>query len=452
MSRPLDRVQNLLVTPDNPPRDDVDGMDSERCAALHNAIYEHGWINAGRSAESFLDQTTTLWDNLNNETRGKLHLSLQAFLREARTSNDQHMNFFYNFHGPIVIVDKEWYDPDPNRLLTLYGSYMSMASKLDGLVYDQHLHLATVHFDATDDLEVFPEQQPWRKLEDILTVWIEMVLRTKIRAVPNADTEMAPWTAVPWTPQDLEECVELWGMIVDLIEQKMELETIERTTTGILDAATLAAARVPAGGFAQKFLLQAKKPRFENVAPGLRVPKAEDFIAQPFTFAPLPPHFSAGDIPPILLFRSGVSVSSVTLEVRGGFGGFGYPYPGSTAIVSECPCGLYLNHCDPEGPLPFEDGCQLVLPFKLKEGYAKQGDFTNVEGHATLLQHGHNPYNVRHPLPLQAWLEKVYHLVEDGKWAVDAQGVAGGIEAWKQADTEEGWQDYFESPGPGGYW
>ena len=44
------------------------------------------------------------------------------------------MNFFYNFRGPVVVLNKDWYDPDPNRLLTLYGSYMSMATKLDGLV------------------------------------------------------------------------------------------------------------------------------------------------------------------------------------------------------------------------------------------------------------------------------------------------------------------------------
>lgn len=60
MAGPLDRVVHLLVTPDHPPRDHVDGMDSDRCAALHNATYEYGWINSGRTAESFIEQTTTL--------------------------------------------------------------------------------------------------------------------------------------------------------------------------------------------------------------------------------------------------------------------------------------------------------------------------------------------------------------------------------------------------------
>jgi hypothetical protein len=157
-------------------------------------------------------------------------------------------------------------------------------------------------------------------------------------------------------------------------------------------------------------------------------------------------------MPPILLFPGDEVVPCANTEDPGGHSGFGYPHPGSTSVVPEFPCGLYLDQCNTGSPFPFEDGCRLVLPFALDEGHAKQGDYTNAGGHASLLQHGHNPYNVRHPLPLQAWLEKVYHLVEDGKWAVDAQGVAGEIEVWRQADTEEGWQDYVESPGPGGYW
>ncbi|KAK0356092.1 hypothetical protein LTR91_020214 [Friedmanniomyces endolithicus] len=421
-------------------------MDSDRCAALHNAIYEHGWINSGRTAESFTEQTTTLWEHLDAEMREKLHPSLQAFLREARTllGYGQHTNFFYNVRGLMIAFNKDWYDPDPNRLLTLYGTYMAMATKLDGLVYDQHLHLATMNFDGPDDLELYPAQ-PWRKLEDILSVWIEMVQRSKIRSVPSAGTEMTPWKAVSWTAQDLEECVELWGMIVETVERKMELEKTE-ALVGLLDAATLDAARVPAEGFAQNFILQARKPRFKFVTPGLRIPTAEEFIDQPFTFAPKPQGLNPGDIPPILMFRADGLVNTADLA------GFHYPYTGSAAIVQECPCGLYIDHCDPEMPLPFEDGCRLVLPFKLDGGFAKQGDSTNVEGYDTILQMGLNPYNVRHPLPFQAWLESVYHNIEDGKWAVDAHGVAGGIDLWKQADTEDGWQDYFTSPGPGGYW
>lgn len=137
MSAPLQRIAHLLVTPENPPRNDVDGMDSERCAALHNAIFEHGWIHSGRTAESFQDQTETMLEHLDPEERERLHPSLQAFLGEARvlSGNIQDMNFFYNVHGLSLSWEKECvYDPDPNRLLTLYGTHMAMATNIDGLV------------------------------------------------------------------------------------------------------------------------------------------------------------------------------------------------------------------------------------------------------------------------------------------------------------------------------
>lgn len=303
-----------------------------------------------------------------------------------------------------------------------------------------------MHFDITDDFELDPNQ-PWRKLEDILTVWIEMVQRSKIRSVPPSSigySEMAPWVAAAWTTKDLEECLEVWGMIVENIEQKMALDASE-ADAGLVDAATLDTAQVP-DGFVRRFMLKARKPRFKFIAPGLRIPTAEQFIIQPFTHMPQPDQSSPDKIPPILLFRCDDMIPTADLF------GFEYPYVGPAALIHECPCGLYIDPCDPMLPMPFEDGCRLVLPFKLGMGFARQGDFSPVEGFDTLLQQGLNPYNVPHALPFQAWLETVYTNVEDGKWAVNTHGVTGGLDVWKQADTEEGWQDYHMPTGPGGYW
>jgi hypothetical protein len=36
-------------------------------------------------------------------------------------------------------------------------------------------------------------------------------------------------------------------------------------------------------------------------------------------------------------------------------------------------------------------------------------------------------------------------MVEDGKWEVDENGVAGGIDKLKEADTEQHWEDYIIS-------
>lgn len=40
---------------------------------------------------------------------------------------------------------------------------------------------------------------------------------------------------------------------------------------------------------------------------------------------------------------------------------------------------------------------------------------------------------------LESWLG----MVERGDWKIDQAGVAGGIDAWKEADTEEGWEKYM---------
>jgi len=47
-------------------------------------------------------------------------------------------------------------------------------------------------------------------------------------------------------------------------------------------------------------------------------------------------------------------------------------------------------------------------------------------------------HNVQLKYVLWRWAE----MVEEGKWEVDADGVIGGMEKWKEADTEEHWQDY----------
>lgn len=78
MSTPLERVQHLLVTPDNPPRN-AEGLDTERCAELHNAILEHGWLSSGRSAEDFQSQCTPFYERAAEEIDEKCTPSLEAF-------------------------------------------------------------------------------------------------------------------------------------------------------------------------------------------------------------------------------------------------------------------------------------------------------------------------------------------------------------------------------------
>jgi hypothetical protein len=312
-------------------------------------------------------------------------------------------------------------------------------------------------------------EQPWQKLECILTVWIEMIQRRKIVALPDNvgkttheflatggvheirgperdlvtgarrfEHGAEPWTIQPWAPKDLEESLKVWSMAVESIEQKMGLSGTG-SSDGRLDAATLDAARIPES-FARLFLFRARKPRFEFIAPGLRVPTSGVFATQPFIN---PDHRSEEEdlLPPILLLRSERSVNTRGLRW------FGFP-PRKPPF--ECPSGLYLTPCQRSYRYPQEDGCAIILPFAVTPANGPQVEF--LDPREALLQPAVNPYNDKHPIQLQALLEIVYMNVQRGNWEVDANGVVGGIEKWREAGMEEKAGNYVVNLGPGGYW
>lgn len=331
--------------------------------------------------------------------------------------------------------------------------------------YDQHTHRAIMHFDITDELQ---ESQPWQPLEDILSVWIEMIQRGKVVALPDGVCKASydesdyqqdstgvwqeikgpqrdpstgavrigqapPWTIVPWTEQDLTECLEIWETAVGLIERRMRLPP-QAHASGLVDSASFDTLPIPEG-FAKHFLLQARKPRFSFIAPGLSLPTTDTFARQPFMSA-LDQNGEASETvtPPILIFRGKSSVSTVSLSPLS----FGYPHKGLEP--AECPSGLYLGRCDRTSGTPFEDGCELLLPFEFENGWAKQSDFSDLaerRPHESLLQSGVNPFNQRHPVQLKGFLKIIVTNMQTGNWSVDDHGVAGGLNIWKQADTDK---------------
>ncbi|RMY11999.1 hypothetical protein D0868_02822 [Hortaea werneckii] len=446
MSKYWDEIEHLLVTDENPPRE-TDGLDHERCAALHNAILKHAWIRSGRDESAFLEQTAPFIELCELEDpEENFHPSVVEFYRKARSPiSTDCLNLFYNIIGLDCALEEHNYCfPEDDQTIRLYCS--------------------TINFTKQDGLQ---------NLESILTVWIEMILRQKVVAlsdevgnerfeyyeqgmikIPGPDRDpltgvrrltdnTQPWTIVPWTAKDLEETLNVWAAAVEMIEEKMQLGDAERTD-GLLDAATLGAAKIP-DGFAREFLTQARRPRFNFFAPGLRVPLREEFVRQPFTG--LTPEEDA--IPPILLFRNDQTVQTEGIWL---FGEFTHKYNHLSTDAPECPCGLYFSLCVRIFGYPQEDGCNLVLPFEFENGFAKKGDETPVERTCDLLQAGKNPYHEDHPAALRAFLETMGENVESGHWTVDEHGVAGRLDVWKQADTEQHWDKYFQPLGPGGYW
>lgn len=60
-----------------------------------------------------------------------------------------------------------------------------------------------------------------------------------------------------------------------------------------------------------------------------------------------------------------------------------------------------------------------------------------------LYQAGFNPFTVNHDVQLEYVLKNWAWMVQSGFWDVDEHGVAGGIEKWREADTEEHWAEYW---------
>lgn len=144
MSSAIAGIQSLKVTVETPPRDDLDGLDFQRCAALHNAILEHGWTASGRPTADMPE--TTWWAHHSdsperNDTASRLHPSVIEFLKRAYHFNEDDFNFFHyltglRHAGDIELGFKEDVE-DPgydNRYYTLYCTDLTHASKPDGLM------------------------------------------------------------------------------------------------------------------------------------------------------------------------------------------------------------------------------------------------------------------------------------------------------------------------------
>lgn len=58
-SEPLETVKALRHTDDNSPTSTDEGLDFERCSALHNAIVKHAWVSSGFDLSSLPE--STIW-------------------------------------------------------------------------------------------------------------------------------------------------------------------------------------------------------------------------------------------------------------------------------------------------------------------------------------------------------------------------------------------------------
>lgn len=106
-SEPLEQVR-ALRTPDNPETSTSEGLDFERCSALHNAIVKHAWISYGYDLADMPEGTiwslSSTQENL-AEMQQRVHPSVQEFLKRSLVApsfphpNHGTNHFFYFLGG-----------------------------------------------------------------------------------------------------------------------------------------------------------------------------------------------------------------------------------------------------------------------------------------------------------------------------------------------------------------
>lgn len=486
----LPDISGMLVTPDNPARDPAGGMDTARCVALHNYLVLYTWVAQGCPPAAMHAGTSTTYFTAHGAAaevlRPRLHPSLAAFLDAAILPPDGPPRtplFIWadHFCSPEELFDNitaDLKDMLPDSLVNLHYPGHGGESG-GGVFYHQASHSAAVFMHMDDHDYAFPvdaHQELWHPLETVLSNWIELIFCGKVVAsspdVPALfDCEkFGPWEWRPYGDAQVDTCVAAWDRLCKAIEARISSTsttddaTIDGNTSHtsepppLVPAAVLDAASVPDLGFTRAFLTRARRPRFHRIAPGLVLPPADTagFVAvQAYTSLP---RSSPQCIPPVCLFPAATP---------------GEDRPSSRYMVNltqttspwlvqdfcemslEVNAGVYSDSIERNDFDNAEEGFRLLLPFSFSRKGARKSDGSFVgenahtaESMAGLFQHGYKPFggDAHRAQRLERLFECWRKLVEDGVWAVGPEGVEGTLDAFREADEEARWMDYYILP------
>lgn len=298
-----------------------------------------------------------------------------------------------------------------------------------------------------------------------------MIDTGKVVAKSPCDSEAPPWKMIPYSQHDLQNAINGFDKLILTIECLLENPSLnpkdnEETQETLLSlvAAKFDVPRSPeefglvskealdtAGlseGFIRTFITSVRKPGtgIKYIAPGLRLPMSQDFTPHPLQNFPLPNgEQMSGLVLPVPLFISDI-ISPTPIFPH---------YPLNTAL--NLPCGLWTTHVSRDDDHVFEDAVTLYLPFEIGgNGFARRTDDSLIgEGQDSkgiiahgspkkdeLYQPGYNHFITAHGPQLGDVLNNWVSLVGTGEWQVDREGVMGGMDKWKDADTEENFYKY----------
>ncbi|KAF4634252.1 hypothetical protein G7Y89_g3857 [Cudoniella acicularis] len=396
-------IDRWLVTPDNPPRD-VQGMDHERCAALHNYIIQYAWISSNRQLSEFPKQS---WLDKYDESTGtgfahQFDPTLAMFLQNAYHHDYTELSFFYwtSILNSPEYMWKTWPsfdEADEYRYLTLYRA--NEGSHSDGLCYDQKRHKAVV-FMSIDDRDFAKGEdgeQLWFPLETILSNWISMMRMGKITAGPEGvqlkNEKYFPWVYHSYSYKQVEDTVAAFNQLVVAIESHLPANSQATKPSTVISDRLLDFAGVKEPSFARSFLQCIRLPGFRYLAPGILIPSVDAF-AQSQLFTSIQDPNDDHAVPPVLLFPT---VEKVQFDLQDQYGArnpFRPVYVDALKHIN-IPAGIYSDAISRVETDNAEEGFTFVLPYTIGENkFARKSDGSQLgEGNfKDLYQHGFKPF------------------------------------------------------------
>ncbi|KAK8102997.1 hypothetical protein PG984_016143 [Apiospora sp. TS-2023a] len=481
----LASIDDQLVTPDNPPRTDRDGMDHARCAALHNYLMDlclaadaDGPIDAAAAAQGRGATYFSTHGDAAEAVRSRLHPSLAAFLAAARhpeaplfyfvdcmplPNDDEFTGLFDN-----ATADNE--DEPADSVVRLYLSHMDACDGKGAAACSTTSAATSPASSCTPTTPSSPFR--WHPLETIFSNWIDLIRLGKVGISPThqpalyGGVKIGNWEWRPYGDGQIAGCVAAWHRLCDAIEvrrRQINGATADHDDGSLpneplVTPAAMDAAKIPDPSFVRAFLGLARRPRnIRQIAPGLSLPPADPAAfaaAQPFTHLPRRvPQWNGrtvreGIVPPVYLFFSEAGAPQVDISGwRSSFRGYWTDgqrnVPEGIAFPSGgVPPGVYSECVVRSEPEATEEGFRLLLPFRLWGAHLSSGNEIKDRAADELFQHGFKPFggNPHRPQRLERLLDHWAGLVERGVWSVGPHGVQGSVELFKNATVD--WASY----------
>jgi len=465
-SGPLEEVRHLKVSLSNPPTSTSEGLDFERCSALHNAIIRYQWKARGYNLASM--PTTTWWQTPQfasqlNEIETVLPESLIQFLKRALNLEhwpDWHSTFFHfvqSLASPKemwreVVNHIEYHDDDERIALYTTNCFMKFSDQTqDGIIYDCWNHSCMYNSYDHGSFGQAEEEAPlpWQYLETVLTAWIDMIERGKAIVLSASElshigedpgynnlrkNDHSAWVWANFTRADVDDTISAWEDLVCAINDRLPAPFPRPFPSGLFRPDDLIAAGIRQGTFAWEFYTKACKPPFRFLGPGsLQVPSRDQLLNSPFEagWKVNTKHPTMNDKPilplPVLLGEE--RTKSWVDE---------YNYTAEPPLW-----GLYLDKFyDRYSHDSYEDGARLVLTALSENTPARMLDGKKAKS-IDLYQIGQSPFALDHPTPLWAILRNFVSHVVGEQWRVGVDGVDEPISVFEnlcanpEPDSEE---------------